>query len=444
MYEIFDNIPLHLNENSILNEHYNLFGNVYDFVKTNHDDNEAEKFIEEWCSKEIGINILNLGDYPNYEEEITNSQLKTKMGILIINYLKKKHIMDDKLSDFYDIHSFIKKIEKIKNQFSNNQILRIFSYFMKRTIGERVKTNLFVLSNLTKDSHSPYYLATKFNLEEIDKMNEYSKIFQGYLQKDSFILYNYQKKAYSYSLSIEPLFIVKYHLRSTYEGFFFTENIINDKLAWKEKYLNVIVINDLNLLEKSKYDQILYIEDENDSKDHAFGISMILRHESNSKKEKYSPIYYCDNGETKEIRYKENNIFKGEDGLMIESLILDDLNLIISLVKDFIYGNLLEVKYFIGKDFSELEKKMIQIRKDNENYFKALNEGKKSNGQNNYDEIKRRSLKTGTFEYGDQFYRIEMIEKMISLAKHKGHLDQIPKIFIEIEKAIEESKKEKK
>ena len=37
-----------------------------------------------------------------------------------------------------------------------------------------------------------------------------------------------------------------------------------------------------------------------------------------------------------------------------------------------------------------------------------------------------------------------MIEKMISLAKHKGHLDQIQKIFIEIEKAIEESKKEKK
>ena len=352
--------------------------------------------------------------------------------------------MADKLSDFYDIHSFIKKIEKIKNQFSNNQILRIFSYFMKRTIGEKVKTNLFVLSNLTKDSHSPYYLAIKFNLEEIDNMNEYSKIFQGYLQKDSFILYNYQKKAYSYSLSIEPLFIVKYHLRSTYEGFFFTENIINDKLAWKDKYLNVIVINDLNLLEKSKYNEILYVEDENDSKHHAFGISMILRHESNSKKEKYSPIYYCDNGETKEIRYKENNIFKGEDGLMIESLILDDLNLIISLVKDFIYGNLLEVKYFIGKDFSEFEKKILQIRKDNENYFRALNEGKKSNEQNNYDEIKRRSLKTGTFEYGDQFYRIEMIEKMISLAKHKGHLDQIPKIFIEIEKAIEESKKEKK
>ena len=170
---------------------------------------------------------------------------------------------------------------------------------------------------------------------------------------------------------------MKYNLRSTYEGFFFTENIINDKLAWKDKYLNVTVINDLNLLEKSKYDQILYIEDENDSKHHAFGISMILRHESNSKKKKYSPIYYCDNGETKEIRNKENNIFKGEDGLMIESLILDEPNLIISLVKDFIYGNLLEVKYFIGKDFSELEKKVLQIRKDNENYFKALNEGKK-------------------------------------------------------------------
>ena len=259
LYEIFDNIPLPLNKNSSLNKYYNLFGNVYDFVKTNKEDDEAEKFIKEWCNKEIGTDVLNLGDYPNYEDEITSSQLKTKMGILIIKYLKKKQMIKEKLIDFKHIHIFITIIERNKNQFSNNQILRIFSYFMRRTIGEGVMTNLLVLSDLTKDSHSPYYLATQFNLKEIESMNEYSKLFQGYLQMDSHIVYNYHKKAYSYSLSIEPLFIVKYHLKSIYEGFLFYENINNDRLAWTEKDLNVIVINNLNLFENSKYSEIIYI-----------------------------------------------------------------------------------------------------------------------------------------------------------------------------------------
>jgi hypothetical protein len=100
--------------------------------------------------------------------------------------------------------------------------------------------------------------------------------------------------------------------------------------------------------------------------------------------------------------------------------------------------------YYINIDSSDGTVTCENYCKDKENYFRVLNEGKKSNEQKNYDEIIRRALKTGTFEYGDQFYRLEMIEKIISLAKHKGHLDQIPKIFIEIEKAIEESKKEKK
>ena len=97
MYEIFDNIPLPLNENSSLNKHYNFFGNVYDFVKTHNGNKDAEKFIEEWCNKEIGTDVLKLGEYPNYEDEITNSQLKTKMGILIINYLKKKKTNGSKI-----------------------------------------------------------------------------------------------------------------------------------------------------------------------------------------------------------------------------------------------------------------------------------------------------------------------------------------------------------
>ena len=140
-------------------------------------------------------------------------------------------------------------------------------------------------------------------------------------------------------------------------------------------------------------------------------------------------------------------------------MISEERNLILSLQKDFIYGELLDVKYFIQKDFSLLKNKMNEIRKNNENYFKSLREREycsKISGigkqniedirieQNNYGKIIRRALRTGTFEYGDQFYRLEMVEKIISLAREKGHIDQVPQIFVELENIIAESKKLKK
>ena len=160
--------------------------------------------------------------------------------------------------------------------------MKIFSYLLRRNIKDKKNTELILVSELKQDSFSPYYLAINFNLEEIDNINEYSKLFQGYLQMDSYILFNYLKKANSYSLSIEPVFIVKYHLKSNYEGFFFVEKIENNILAWTEEKENIIVINETNLFERSKYKNIKYIKNEEDSKNHAFGISVVFRHESNS------------------------------------------------------------------------------------------------------------------------------------------------------------------
>ena len=111
-------------------------------------------------------------------------------------------------------------MESIKSEYSNIQKLKIFSYFIKRKVIEEGSTELLEISKLDQDSHSPYYLATKFNLEEIDKINEYSKLFQGYLQMDSQLLFNYKIEDYSYSLSIEPLFMVKHHLNQIMRDFY--------------------------------------------------------------------------------------------------------------------------------------------------------------------------------------------------------------------------------
>ena len=464
--EIYENKPLPLNPNIAFNRYYNVFGNIYDNMKNKFTNDEVLKFID-MCTNKINNEAMLSDQTIFFDEELTISQLKTRMGILISYYLSIKKIPSEKIKDFKKIKIVIDKIESIKNKFSCNQLLKIFSYLLRRFFNKGVIPNLIILSELNKDSHSPYYLANQFNLQEIENMNEYSKLFQGYLQMDSNILYNNKINDYSYSLSIEPLFIVKYHLKSNYEGFFFTEKIDNNNLAWTEDKENIIVINEENLFQRSKYIYIEYIDDENDSKSHAFGISIVFRHESNSHKKKNlknklieSPIYYCDDGEIKKLIYSNDGGLKGEDGVMIESLIIDDQSIIISLAKDFIYGELLDYKLFIGKDFTELISKMNIIREKNKDYFNSYNKGenqgfyskvshdsskmeeiKENTKSNKIHDIVRKAIKSGTLEYGDQFYTLDLAEKMIALAEKKGHKELLSPILLELDKALKESKK---
>jgi len=61
----------------------------------------------------------------------------------------------------------------------------------------------------------------------------------------------------------------------------------------------------------------------------------------------------------KEISKKDG----GEDGNIIECLIIKNQETIISLARDFIYGELLDFKLFIQKDFTELMKRIDDIKK---------------------------------------------------------------------------------
>ena len=100
---------------------------------------------------------------------------------------------------------------------------------------------------------------------------------------DSYILYNYSlNKEKSYSLSIEPLFIVKHHLLENYDDFFFVEYYYNK--AFASHYLNerITVINEANLFNND----INSLKNLKEKKDSAFSISMEFRHEKNSHKKK--------------------------------------------------------------------------------------------------------------------------------------------------------------
>ena len=223
---------------------YDSFGNIYDYMKNeNIENNQAIEFYKKY--EKLNVSLF---DKMTFDQEITKSQLKTKMGILISYYINKNKDKKEfrKLVTFRNIQNIIKKIESIKDKFVNCQILRIFSYLLRAKIQDKNETEILVLSEEKEDS--AYLLAQNFIIEEIDNINEFSRLFIGYLQMDSIILYNYQISENSYSLSIEPLFIIKHHLKSNYEGFFLLEETDDKILGWTEKRENITIINEQYLI----------------------------------------------------------------------------------------------------------------------------------------------------------------------------------------------------
>ena len=58
----------------------------------------------------------------------------------------------------------------------------------------------------------------------------------------------------------------------------------------------------------------------------------------------------------------------------------------------------------------------------------------------NLDAIIRKALKSGTLEYGDQFYTLDLVKAMVALAEKNGRKDQLPPIFIKLDEALKKSK----
>jgi len=470
IYGIFDikNIIFNMSMKTQLNNidlyYYNV-GWIYDKLKNNiFEDDAVLEFLKENENIFKEINYKTFSCTLNIFNEITDSELKARFGILICYHFKQ--IIDKKkfrkLKAFRDIQNAIMKIELVKKELTNSQILRIFSYLLRAKIYFHNETEILLLSK--EKDNSAYLLAQNFILEEIDNINEFSRLFQGYLQMDSYIMYNYKKESNSYSLSIEPIFIVKHHLKSNYEGFFLLEELNDNVLGWTEPYENVTIINEQYLFEKYKYKDPSNIQNESDLKDCAFGISIVLRHENNSHKKKnlnncyiISPIYYCDNGEAIELKKEISKKDGGEDGIIIECLIIKNQETIISLARDFIYGELLDFKLFIQKDFTELMKRIDDIKKKlSESHNKKENtngnqidEGKKiemrdthNNNENDKKQLNvlaKKAIREKILKLGDEFYSIDVIREIVENAESNNSTHLLPLIFIEISKELKEN-----
>ena len=167
-----------------------------------------------------------------------------------------------------------------------------------------------------------------------------------------------------------------------------------------------------------------------ESKNYALSISMENRHERNShqkrankNKRKKSATYFCRDLEYFKIVKSEKEETLGESGRMVESFISPDSEFIEELKIQLIYGDLLNYKYFIGKDFKNLFNKVKEIqnqknslnssqkREKNSKCFNAAYDKKKARKESEdserekYEaELKERYYKYGFIISGDVIY----------------------------------------
>ena len=354
-------IPI-FESNDIFDKYYDEFGNIFNELINHYNINNKKEMIKIYSDKYANCNLQkNSHLLMNFEEDITLSQYKTRLGYLICYYFNSK-------KDENSFYTYIYKYLTIINiDLSDKDIglfkkLRIITFYLREKVVNKVTSlNLHFFDIL--NSNNLYNLENKFNIEEINNLNEFSRLFLAYIQLDSFILFNYCINEFSYSFSLENLYMIKFHLKSNYEEFFFTSREISDKYAYQAVEEKITIINEKTLFNREYDDkEIIDIEDFDESKHYALPISMEFRHEKNSHQKiasknsgLFSPICYV-----RDLKYKKYtekisiNIMgkngkmekkiqiKGESGKMVESFISSDVNKINQLKTGLIYGDLFD------------------------------------------------------------------------------------------------------
>ena len=129
------------------------------------------------------------------------------------------------------------------------------------------------------------------------------------------------------------------------------------------------------------------------------------------------------------------------------------------MAKDFIYGELLDYRLFIQKDFSELMNKINKINpkilSNNPNQGNNINYNKVKNIQTNemrdmhnsiendkdqLNPLVKEALKTGILKLGDVFYTLDVIQEMVLFAENNNTLDQLYPLFIEINNELKKNR----
>ena len=298
---------------------------------------------------------------------------------LILKEIKNRH--QNKLNSailewnkfLINYSNLLKIINEISNKFTNHQKIRIIDsythiYSKDNSVSKRNSCKFWCVNPEmeTESSDNSYFLALSFNKNIIYNLKENSALTIGYIQLDSYIMTNYfiKDKYKTYSLSNEPIILMKYHLLLNYENFLFIyfESLPNgtnaNSLFYKPN--RITFINEGHLFNMSCSEAL-------SGNDFAFPIFIEFFHEKDSHSKKSlknlrikSPIVCYKNDYNASIILEE-----AEDGTFLESLI-GDQEFIIELKKfNNKLGELMKIEYFTDIDFHNLHEKFNKIMKLN-------------------------------------------------------------------------------
>ena len=417
-------------DNSYFDNYYKDFGDVYDYIIENKNVIEDIKNICKFKYNNSEIDKSKNTRITIYNSKLTLSQFKTRIGLLLCYYISQcenEYQLRDFLADFYSI-----QVKIGYSKLSYLQKLRIMIFFLRKKCENSSSLDkLISIQNLPENS--PFFLADKLNKEEIKNLTEFSRFFAAYLHIDSYIMYNYLKKEPSYTFSLELLFVMKFLLLSNYEDFIFTTNEISDSLAYNADNENITVINQNKMFKRNIVFQRNF--DSKTSMDLAFPISLEFRHEKNCHKKKnhknskyLSPFLFYRDGKFEKIKTEveiEGKIIKkGESGRLVESFLTTDETELLNLKNVHIFGELLDNKLFIGRDFDNLRNKMKEIMQNKkkqkisepETEYKPLDKIEKKIEISN-EVISKNYTKEleaeGIVRFGDIHYTKEKFEEML-------------------------------
>lgn len=324
-------------------------------------------------------------------------------------------------------------------------ILRLMVFTLHQKIDNDSKNNFELKFISQLNDISPYKVAFTFNKDEIYSLNEYSLLFEAYLQLDSYANYNYIHNKKSHSFSLESLFMIKHELLSTYEDFFYIKKEKGQEYGFLDVKTQITVINESFLFGENS-NKIYAIKNLNESKNYAMPLTIILKHEKGGhfkflikNRDIIAPIIYY-RGLNIEIAfeyYNEDNetIVTGESGLIIENYICPDRRVIKELLTNFVYGKFLVKEYLSSKNYKNLlneANKNLNINIENELKEKKINQAKKvTRNLNNIDTI----LKLPPIiQIGDIMLDINAIKNKLTFPKEKIS-EANRKIFENLKKA---------
>ena len=432
---------------SYFDDYYPSFGDIYDMI-IEYNDKNIETVMNSLIAKLKSINLKAISEYANvnfskvdlFENSMTLSQFKTRVGLIIIKYINDYINISDKKHFNEVITEISSMFEQIKDEnFEFLEVVRILIFTLENILVRKSssKIKLKLVSKL--NSNSPYTLAYNFNKDQIKSLNEYSALFQAYLQLDSYQSFNYIHSMQTHNFSLELVFILKHQLLSAYNDFFYVKTEINDENVYFDSNTKIVVINEYELFGPNFKEEEI-IQNQKNVNDYAMSLSMNFLRE-NDGRYKYkiknhifnqSLIYF--RGLKIELNISNySSIIIGESGRIIENFICKNRDIIKLLSKVLIFGEFFKKEYFDQKDFNNLIKAVTQKYNSFQNK-KNKTESKNYNINNIFNESKN------SVKVGDIIIDVEKYKRNISItsdekkASFKKYLQQRKKKLNDLRK----------